>query len=238
MGPLKRYQQYLLDEGLQNTGDFNKAVAKLELVGSVKKPRANPHKKRLERVSFQDQDWRKLYAAVVDDPAPEARVLQVEMETGVRVGDVLRLTRSRLRAAFTDGHLLLEVKGGRERTVPIIATSASWVALWEAWPAEYEIVAEWLSPRADLDPEVSRAAYAKVRRHMLELGTQLGLHGRIHTHRCRRTVAVRALASTKDVHAVSQLLGHASVKTTEGYVDELRVADVNQIQATLLNGLR
>lgn len=188
------------------------------------KPTTKPTKApkyKLPRVSFQPADWQALYAAVAADKSPDARVLQLQMLTGARVGDVLRIGRSQLTEALEIGVLPMKRKGGRVTNVSLDGALPQWQALLAAWPERCPTVAQWVSPGSGLGAQSGGGAYQRCRRKLKALGAQLGIRGRVHLHRIRRTVAVAALAeSGGNLHPVAQLLGHATTDSTQEYVDE------------------
>ena len=49
---------------------------------------------------------------------------------------------------------------------------------------------------------------------------------RITPHSCRHTYAIRALRAGGNIVAVSKLLGHASITTTQRYLDHLKLDEL------------
>ena len=228
---LQRYKGYLQAIG-SNNDHFDAWVSRQEL-GQRKKLRAKTSRQTPAR-SFPEAEWKQLVAVLRRDTSPEGTVLYLQAVTGARIGDVLRLTRRELIRGLRTGILRLERKGGTYVEVPVEGSiSAPWEALRDRWRGG-ETVAAWVCPTSELGDEAAGGAYQRVRRHFRQLGTQLGLSGRLNLHRLRRTVGVRALTATKDIHAVSQLLGHRSLQSTERYVDELRTSEVAALQRKLL----
>lgn len=60
---------------------------------------------------------------------------------------------------------------------------------------------------------------------------------RISPHSLRHTYAFACLRNSKDLFAVSKLLGHASVATTQTYVNHLNILDMRQVVPGFLVGL-
>jgi site-specific recombinase XerD len=77
------------------------------------------------------------------------------------------------------------------------------------------------------------AAYKQIDTRLKQVAREAGLTERVHLHRLRRTVAVRALAQTNDIAAVQQMLGHRSIQTTARYVDEARPEALAGIQQSI-----
>lgn len=199
-------------------------------------------------VSFTRSDWQKLRGAFEDDDSLESAVLLVMLSTGVRIGDVLRVERSKLKVALFSSEGIIEVvqKGGRKRLIPVFGAEVYWLRLREACnksarqnadaPNDVATVAEAVCPASSWGARGGGGAYQRVNRHLHAIATRLRVTGRPHLHRLRRTVATTALAKTKDIHLVRDLLGHASIRSTEHYVDEIRSAEVAVLQKQLLEG--
>ncbi len=228
---LKAYTAFLLAEPDAVVTTFDVAVGELELEpAKVKKPRQGATKKLQQ--SFDEEDWAELVARLGRDKSPEGTVLLVCAVTGARIGDALRIRKADLRSAFRTGVLELEQKGGVVRRMPLAGARDVWERLDERWKSG-ATVARWLCPESDAEAEGGGCAYKRVFRHLQSVGVELGLKGRVHLHRLRRTVATRALRRTKDIHLVSQLLGHKSIASTQRYVNELRTEEVGALQREL-----
>lgn len=218
------------------------ATEYIEQVAAVRKQSAQQRKrakreqerKRKEAHSYPTSAWRGLYNSVRAQNQPADAVIRVLMETGLRIGDVLDLTRQRLTAAQRTGILQITQKGGGTRMLPLEGASGAWLQLERAWTGnDAPTVAFLVSPLGDGSPLAGGAAYKKVLRRLKYWHRRLKLPGRAHLHRLRRTVAVQALNVTKDVKAVQELLGHRSYKTTLGYVDESRSDAVAELQTSM-----
>lgn len=167
---------------------------------------------------FSDADWHKLTAALMVDPEPEARALEIQCYTGLRTGDVLRLRRDDFSRAHTgDAIVQLESKGGRFRKIPLYGLPEMWARLAEQW-ADGDTLADWISP-GSRNPDAG-AAYLAVRKHLQHVAANLELEGRIHLHRLRHTFAHQVMQVTGDVHLLSRALGHQSLQTTMRYLSE------------------
>jgi integrase len=228
---LRTYTAFLLAEPDAAGTPFDIAVGELELEpAKLPKKRARGTKKLQQ--SFDEQDWARLLGSLKRDRTPEGTVLLVCAVTGARIGDALRIKRGDLRSAYRTGVLEIEQKGGHLRRMPLEGARDVWDKLDERWKAG-ATVARWLCPESDAEAEGGGCAYKRVFRHLQTVGDELGLKGRVHLHRLRRTVATRALRRTKDIHLVSQLLGHRSINSTQRYVTELRTEEVGALQREL-----
>jgi integrase len=193
--------------------------------------RENRRKRQQVARSFGDEEWRRLYQALRADDSIEGAVLLVLAETSLRVGDVLRLTRPRLTRGLDTGVITLEVKGGDDRLLHVAGAPESWARLGTVWRGCPGVtVAGLVTEGSSEDPTSRGAAYKRVARKLAAIGEATGATGRLNLHRLRRTVGVQALRAGGNLVAVQQLLGHKSIKTTEGYVDEARPQDVADLQ--------
>lgn len=202
--------------------------------------RARERRKQRETRSYPEADWRRLFDHVADERSPMAAVILVLMSTGVRVSEVMSLTKTRLREALETGAVRLKVKGQKERTLSIVGVDA-WAVLYKRFidaPTKPETVAKLVSPRGNGDTSANGAAYHRLYRYLKRIHKALKLSGEGHPHRLRRSLAVHALRETEDVIAVQQLLGHESYHSTMRYLDEARPDKVRQIQQKTLRRLR
>ena len=227
---LGRYARFLEAAEPELDDAFDAAVR--EQVTRAKVPRGPFARERKKlAVRFLAEDWQRLVQALEDDKhRPEAIVLLVIARTGLRVGDVLRITRAALTEARKTRLLRIEIKGGREVLQPTEGAPDAWHRLDRNF-RHGQTVAEWLCPNSASDLfSPASCPYKRVERHLHKLGKRLSIAGRMHTHRFRRTVAVQALVLTHDLNIVQQLLHHRSLASTMNYVDEFRRHDVAALQ--------
>lgn len=206
--------------------------------------RATPLQKRRDQqeraqrksVSYSDEDWRKLTRRLRRDAGRGDTVsaaLLVLTETGCRIGDILPVTRQRLLGGVRAGQIRLVQKGGTERVLPVPDDSA-WRTLHEVWSGRPgATVAHLLSPGGEGDTLAGRGAYQAARRALTRAHEDLELHGRPHLHRLRRTVGVQSIRETSDIELTRQLLGQASLSSTQTYVDEARTDDLEVLQSKI-----
>ena len=179
-----------------------------------------------------------------DDPAsPAARrdraILELLYATGLRVGELVSLDWQDLDPS---GRTLRVVgKGGKERMVPYGKPAAEALTEWQnAW--------EILAGRAwDTDQCVfvnqrgGRLTDRSVRRILNRYVEAASLTAGVHPHTLRHSFATHLLEGGADLRAIQELLGHASLSTTQRYtqVDVDRLLTVyrkNHPRATAADG--
>jgi integrase len=238
-GPLGRFVAYA--EQTEQHAAFCAWLAEQGIHAPSSTPREKPKRRKLEAVSFDQGDYDKLCDAFEVGTEPADRVLRVIAATGLRVGDVLRIPTEVLAAGLAQdgkGLLSLEKKGGNTITMPIEGARDAWQDLYENLADdEAESVASWLTDNPS--PEAGDPAYKCVYRHFQKVAATLGIKGRVHPHRLRRTMATRALTATdRDLVTVAQLMGHSTIATTQRYVDELDAVRVADVQRKVRGGRR
>jgi integrase/recombinase XerD len=147
-------------------------------------------------------------------------LLEVLYGTGARISEACGL---RLGDIDLDGSLVrLFGKGAKERVVPLGRLAARALAEWLAPEGRGELTPERWARRGDAEAvflnqrggRLSRqGAWAIVRRH----GDAAGLGERLTPHVLRHSCATHMLDHGADIRAVQELLGHASISTTQVY---------------------
>ena len=140
---------------------------------------------------------------------------------GLRISEALGLT-----GADTPLPEVLRIrgKGGKERIVPVIAPARAAVDHYVQlcpWPTE---------PAAPLFRGVRGGALSArmIQRVMERARMQLGLPASATPHAMRHSFATHLLEAGGDLRAIQELLGHASLSTTQTYtaVDQARLMEV------------
>jgi integrase/recombinase XerC len=141
---------------------------------------------------------------------------------GLRLAEALGLTRG--AAPIAPGTLTVIGKGSKTRMVPVLPAVAEAIAAYLAacpfalGPAGPLFVGARGGP---LNPRL-------VQRRMAELRGLLGLAETATPHALRHSFATHLLAGGGDLRAVQELLGHASLSTTQRYtaIDAERLLEV------------
>lgn len=140
---------------------------------------------------------------------------------GLRISEALSLTGASHPLPPT---LRITGKGGKTRLVPVIPAAAEAVdAYVRACPFDLS-ASEPLFRGARGGPVNPRLIQAAMERARL----RLGLPATATPHALRHSFATHLLSAGGDLRAIQELLGHASLSTTQGYtaVDAARLMDV------------
>lgn len=116
-------------------------------------------------------------------------------------------------------------KGGRERIVPLLAVLRAQIAAWlRHHPAPSPDAPLFLGARG------KRLNAGVVQRHLRDFRRASGLPEHATPHALRHSFATHLLANGADLRAIQELLGHASLSTTQRYtgVDAARLMAVWQ----------
>lgn len=137
--------------------------------------------------------------------------------TGIRVGELVALDVRDLDLRASEVRVL--GKGGKERIVPLPALCRDALAGWIEARTRPGILGEplFVSLRPRRDDRPRRLGDRDVRRVLKRIGRQAGLRDRVHPHRMRHSYATHLLDMGADLREIQELLGHASLSTTQKY---------------------
>lgn len=153
--------------------------------------------------------------------ARDVAVLTLLYGCGLRISEALGLNR---RDVPTSGSLIVDGKGGKQRQVPVLPIVIDAIDAYVA-ACPYTLKPEgplFVGARgARLNPRI-------VQGRMQSLRAQLGLPKEATPHALRHSFATHLLGAGGDLRAIQELLGHASLSTTQRYtdVDAERLLDV------------
>jgi integrase/recombinase XerC len=140
---------------------------------------------------------------------------------GLRIGEALALDKRDMPAGDT---MVITGKGRKQRVVPVLAVVKAALA---------DYLAECPYPLNGDDPlfvgaRGGRLNAGVVQRQMRRLRARLGLPDSATPHALRHSFATHLLAGGGDLRTIQELLGHASLSTTQRYtdVDESHLAKV------------
>jgi integrase/recombinase XerD len=164
-----------------------------------------------------------LLAAVSGDDALARRdraILEVLYGTGLRISELVGL---RLGDVDLESALLRAFgKGSKERVVPVGRHAVAALVAWLAPSGRPALAPEQWRRRGDADAVFLNRRGGRLTRQGAWLvvkrwGTVAGLDGKLTPHVLRHSCATHMLDHGADIRAVQEMLGHASVSTTQVY---------------------
>jgi integrase/recombinase XerD len=185
-------------------------------IGTPKVPQGLPK-------ALSEEEVLRLLGAVVGDGATARRdraILELLYGTGMRISELVGLSMEDL--ALDDGMVRVFGKGSKERIVPLGPYAGDALLSWlgqsgrgamtpDRWARRGDSEAIFLNARGG---RLSRqGAWGIVRRY----GDRVGLGDRLTPHVLRHSCATHMLDHGADIRVVQELLGHASIATTQVY---------------------
>jgi integrase/recombinase XerC len=156
--------------------------------------------------------------------ARDAAVLALLYGSGLRIGEALGLTRKDVPAPGAGDVIVVTGKGNKQRMVPVLVRVLELVG---------EYVAACPYHLADNGPLFLGAKGGPLSPRIVQLAMErlrgaLGLPDTATPHALRHSFATHLLARGGDLRAIQELLGHASLSTTQIYtqVDADRLLEV------------
>jgi integrase/recombinase XerC len=192
------------------------AVRAPKVAKTLPKPLAVPAAKRIVDTGLRDGEEPWILAR-------DAAVLALLYGSGLRISEALGLKRRDFSAPRPADVITVTGKGNKTRMVPVLAQVTNLIAEYLAL-CPYQPPADgplFLGARGGpLSPRVIQLAMARLR-------GALGLPETATPHALRHSFATHLLARGGDLRAIQELLGHASLSTTQIYtaVDSERLLE-------------
>ena len=141
----------------------------------------------------------------------DAAMFELLYSSGLRVGE---LTALNLSDEPDKGEVTVTGKGSKTRTVPVGAKARDalkrWLSLRDKIAAPHE-KALFVGARG------KRISPSRVWQRLTRWAKRRGLAENVHPHMLRHSFASHMLQSSQDLRAVQEMLGHASISTTQVY---------------------
>jgi integrase/recombinase XerD len=210
LAAIRMLNRFLAEEGIRSddpTGDLEG----IRVPAGLPKPLAED-----EVISLLD-------AVVGGDPVSlrDRALLELLYATGARISEVVGLSVGDVSVEHRSARLF--GKGAKERLVPVGRTALAAYEQWMGPSGRHHLEPARWARRGDADAVflnrrgarlTRQSAWAVVRTY----GTRAGIApGRLSPHVLRHSCATHLLDHGADLRVVQELLGHASVSTTQGY---------------------
>ena len=148
----------------------------------------------------------------------DSAVVELLYGTGLRVGELVALDVRDVD--LHRGDVRVMGKGGKERVVPIPQQARSALEAWLEVRRHPGVLGEPLFIALRRNKKVgppSRLGARDVRRVLEKRGKEGGIQDHVHPHRLRHSYATHLLDMGADLREIQELLGHASLSTTQKY---------------------
>jgi integrase/recombinase XerC len=156
----------------------------------------------------------RLVAIPGDDPAAlcDRALFELAYSSGLRLSELARLDVDRVDLA--GGEVRVWGKGAKERVVPVGAAARTAIAVWLAERARNPGVRD---EALFVGGAGRRLSMRTIQRRLAAWATRQGLSRHVHPHMLRHSFASHVLQSSGDLRAVQEMLGHASIASTQVY---------------------
>lgn len=209
LAAIRQFHRFLVDEGVAFTDPTDHLSGQRVPAGVPK--------------ALSEDETESLLAAVAgDDPIArrDRAILETLYATGMRISELVGLSIDDID--LDAGYVRAFGKGSKERIVPLGRPARDALRAWLSSSARGLLVPASWQTRSDADAvflnqrggRLSRqGAWAIVRRY----GDAVGLGDRLSPHVLRHSCATHLLDHGADIRMVQELLGHASISTTQVY---------------------
>ena len=215
MAALKHFYQFYIDSSVLTMNPF-------ALIHSPKVSKPLP--KTIDEPQIQQ---------VLNQPFDQASILMmrdlalVELMygSGLRASEVVGLTMQDLN--LSQRMLRVLGKGNKQRLVPITRPCQQSISLYlkDVRPFLIQgLVQEELSPQLFLNHLGKRLTVRGLEYILAQLARRSGVDLHIHPHQLRHTFATQLLDNGADLRTIQELLGHATINTTQIYTHVSREA--------------
>ena len=169
--------------------------------------------KRLPHALSPDETGRLMELGAGDALAVRDRaILELLYSSGLRLSELTGLALDDVN--YQDATIRVTGKGAKTRVVPIGSYA---LAALRAWLVERVPLARTGEQALFLARNGTRLSGRSVQARLKQWGLKLGLPGNVHPHALRHSFASHLLQSSGDLRAVQDMLGHASISTTQVY---------------------
>ncbi|MEW6563356.1 MAG: tyrosine recombinase XerC [Pseudomonadota bacterium] len=132
--------------------------------------------------------------------------------SGLRLSELVGLDPIDLDLA--DGSVRVTGKGNKTRLVPVGSHA---IAALQSWLQQRPQCADVGETALFVGKNGKRISPRTVQRQLEQWSLRQGLTHRVHPHQLRHSFATHVLQSSGDLRAVQEMLGHASISTTQVY---------------------
>ncbi|MBU3600065.1 tyrosine recombinase XerC [Polynucleobacter sp. 30F-ANTBAC] len=157
-------------------------------------------------------------------------IFELLYSSGLRLSELLGIDLAPIQSKdyqssgwidFDAGEVMVLGKGGKRRTVPVgtaaLRAIQEWVNVRGAQTSKnLQRGPQEIQPLF-INKQGKRVSSRTVQKHLAELAVKAGLPTHVHPHMLRHSFASHVLQSSGDLRAVQEMLGHASITSTQIY---------------------
>ena len=164
--------------------------------------------------ALSPEEASKLVEIAADDPLAtrDRAILELAYSSGLRLSELSGLDVARVD--FATGEARVLGKGAKERIVPV--GRAALDAL-RAWLAARAAIARPGEDAMFVGRTGNRLTPGSIEQRLASWALKQGLDRHVHPHMLRHSFASHVLQSSGDLRAVQEMLGHASIASTQVY---------------------
>ena len=118
---------------------------------------------------------------------------------------------------FDAGEVMVLGKGSKRRTVPVGSAAIVAIKEWLLVRQRYASDPASLGQPLFINKKGHRVSSRTIQKHLADLALKAGVPTHVHPHMLRHTFASHVLQSSGDLRAVQEMLGHASISSTQIY---------------------
>lgn len=156
-------------------------------------------------------------------------IIEMLYSCGLRVSELVSLKISDLY--FNDGFIKVIGKGNKERLVPVGETAIKYVTIYREAIRNHQNIASGHQDFLFLNYSGKRLSRISVFKIVKDLASKAGIQKTISPHTFRHSFATHLIDGGADLRAVQEMLGHASITTTEIYTH----LDRNYLRAAIID---
>lgn len=152
-----------------------------------------------------------------DDPWQSCRdraMFELFYSSGLRLAELVALNLDALDSAQHEGEIRVLGKRSKARIVPVGSQARAALAAWSAMRGELALADE---PALFVGKRGRRINPRVVEARLTRWAIRSGLPAQVHPHMLRHSFASHVLQSSGDLRAVQEMLGHASIASTQVY---------------------
>ena len=176
--------------------------------------RAPKSARNLPHALSPDEAVRMVELPTTDDilAVRDKAMFELFYSSGLRLAELIDLDPGALD--FADAAVRVTGKGSKTRIVPLGSHA---IAALQVWLGMRMQLAQPDEPALFVNRKGRRISARSVQLRMKEWGIKQGISSGVHPHLLRHSFASHVLQSSGDLRAVQEMLGHASISTTQVY---------------------